>query len=86
MCLLPLPALSRQRWSTGSGDDLLAADEATCEGDDGDCDWDAGGPFLPGLVLRGLGWGFVLPLSMEKTLYSSLNMSNLNHIYVHTHT
>ena len=68
MCLLPLPARSRQRCSTGSGDDLLAADEAVADGDDGGWDWAAGGPFLPALVLRGLGWGFVLPLSVKQTV------------------
>ena len=69
MCLFPLPALSRHRWSTGSGDDLLAADEAN--GDDGGWGWAAAaasGPFLPALVLRGLGWGFVLPLSVKPTV------------------
>ena len=73
----------------GSGDDLLAADEATCEGDDSGCDWAAGGPFLPGLVLRGLGWGFVLPLSMKKMVYMCIFISKRvqfePHLCIHTY-
>ena len=67
MCLLPLPALSRHKWSKGSGEALFAAEDNVADGDDGGCDWAtvaADCPFLPALVLHGLGWGFVLPLSV----------------------
>ena len=53
--LFPFPALSRQRWSSGSGEVFLAAaDEAEeVEGD------------LEGLD-RGFGWGLVRPLSEKE--------------------
>ena len=53
----PFPALSRQRWSSGSGEVFLAAayEAEEVEGD------------LQGLE-RGLGWGLVRPLSEEEEM------------------
>ena len=61
MCLLPFPALSRQRWLSGSGDARLAA--ADPKADDDGCGEVVS--FLPSFaLLRGLGWGLVRPLSV----------------------